>query len=54
VAAVYPATFFIRSGRYPTPMPLPFDGDPEVYISGGLALSWFKQRGMLALATWVI
>lgn len=47
VAAVYPADIFIRSGRYPTPMPQPFDGDPEVYASGELALSWFKQRGML-------
>ena len=33
VAAVYPAATFPRSGRYPTPMPLPFDGDPEVSTS---------------------
>ena len=41
-----PADTFIRSGRYPTPMPLPFVGGPEVYTVGELARSWFKQRGM--------
>jgi D-arabinose 1-dehydrogenase-like Zn-dependent alcohol dehydrogenase len=46
VSAVNPADTFIRSGRYPTPMPLPFVGGPEVDTVGELARSWFKQRGM--------